>query len=321
VKELIDLLSDLMETPSDIRDVARLAALSTRHLRLEASPYSIWMAVLEEARKQEKIGTVLEIMSDRYPAARDKIRNAVAGFEGPNIPDRDWRGFAEGAEALEKLMGKQATFLPIAFLEIGLARSRAVARIARKGGLGSGFLISGNVLLTNFHVLPSAEAASEARVQFNFQQTHDGLSAEVDEYELNPDAGFAVSPANGGDDWAAVRLKGNPGARWGEIALAETSVAANDYVNIIQHPQGMPKQIALYHNIVTYADDRRVQYLTDTLPGSSGSPVFDSLWRLVALHHSGGWLSEPGTKKVLFRNEGIAAKALLSGLNAAGLLK
>ena len=37
-------------------------------------------------------------------------------------------------------------------------------------------------------------------------------------------------------------------------------------VAIIQHPSGMLKQVALHHNLVTYADDSRLQYLTDTLP-------------------------------------------------------
>jgi V8-like Glu-specific endopeptidase len=92
------------------------------------------------------------------------------------------------------------------------------------------------------------------------------------------------------------------------------------YVNIIQHPAGQSKVIALYHNVVAYVDDRRVQYLTDTLPGSSGSPVFDSQWRVVALHHSGGWLTEPGSKKAFFRNEGIHVHCLRAGVMAAGLL-
>jgi V8-like Glu-specific endopeptidase len=67
---------------------------------------------------------------------------------------------------------------------------------------------------------------------------------------------------------------------------------------------------------VTYSGEDRVQYLTDTLPGSSGSPVFDSEWNLVALHHSGGWMKEPGSfsKSTLFRNEGIAIQKVIDGL-------
>jgi V8-like Glu-specific endopeptidase len=97
-------------------------------------------------------------------------------------------------------------------------------------------------------------------------------------------------------------------------------VAAGDRVNIIQHPGGGPKQLAFFHNVVAFADDSRIQYLTDTLPGSSGSPVFDKDWRLVGLHHSGGWLPEPGSKQTYYRNEGININVVLKGLEAANLL-
>ena len=82
---------------------------------------------------------------------------------------------------------------------------------------------------------------------------------------------------------------------------------------IIQHPGGGPKQIALAHNLVTFVNHQFVHYLTDTMPGSSGSPVFNEAWQVIALHHSGGWLREPGGKEQLFRNEGIAIEPLLSG--------
>jgi V8-like Glu-specific endopeptidase len=57
-----------------------------------------------------------------------------------------------------------------------------------------------------------------------------------------------------------------------------------------------------------------VQYITDTLPGSSGSPVFNDDWRIVALHHSGGNIPEPSTNSIHFRNEGIRIGAILADL-------
>jgi hypothetical protein len=41
-------------------------------------------------------------------------------------------------------------------------------------------------------------------------------------------------------------------------------VQAGDFVNIIQHPDGGPKQITLYHNVITAVRDMLVQFLTDT---------------------------------------------------------
>ena len=47
--------------------------------------------------------------------------------------------------------------------------------------------------------------------------------------------------------------------------------------------------------------------------------MFDSEWRLVALHHAGGNLTEPATGQMFFRNEGIHVKALIRGLRKVGL--
>ncbi len=49
-------------------------------------------------------------------------------------------------EGLEKILGEQNTLLPIAFLELGLERAKAVGRLVVEGGkdgaeLGTGFLV------------------------------------------------------------------------------------------------------------------------------------------------------------------------------------
>ena len=119
------------------------------------------------------------------------------------------------------------------------------------------------------------------------------------------------------DDWSAVRVADRPSQQWGALGLAAADVKVGDRVNIIQHPNGLPKQISFYSNVVMYAGGNRVQYLTDTEPGSSGSPVFDHNWEVVALHHSGGWLPEPGstdTTRQFYRNEGILIDTVISGL-------
>ena len=63
-------------------------------------------------------------------------------------------------------------------------------------------------------------------------------------------------------------------------------IMPSEYVNIIQHPRGRPKEVALQDNRVVKVDHVVVHYSCDTEPGSSGSPVFDNQWRLVALHHA-----------------------------------
>jgi hypothetical protein len=81
-----------------------------------------------------------------------------------------------------------------------------------------------------------------------------------------------------------------PILRWGE-----EDGKPGTYANSIQHPQGGLKQIAFRNNDIFEtttekppADAARfLHYRTDTLPGSSGSPMLDDKWKVIALHHSG----------------------------------
>lgn len=60
-----------------------------------------------------------------------------------------------------------------------------------------------------------------------------------------------------------------------------------DTVIIIQHPKGKNKQIALNDKVIEYGLYKNfLRYKTDTDYGSSGSPVFNTRWELVALHHA-----------------------------------
>ena len=72
------------------------------------------------------------------------------------------------------------------------------------------------------------------------------------------------------------------------VLIDKTPVVFSDgiYVplNIIQHPSGHPKRVALRNNLLTGADDETIRYFTDTVTGSSGSPVFNDEWQVIGLH-------------------------------------
>jgi V8-like Glu-specific endopeptidase len=150
--------------------------------------------------------------------------------------------------------------------------------------------------------------------QFNYQRTVAGLDAPFEEFSIDTAVPLRTSKDN---DWSAVRIKGDA-SKWGELDMKPMTVKVGDHVNIIQHPGGAQKQISFVANVVAFVGGGRVQYLTDTLPGSSGSPVFDTDWNLIALHHSGGWLTEPNavTKSTYYRNEGIAIDTIIQDLAA-----
>jgi V8-like Glu-specific endopeptidase len=62
--------------------------------------------------------------------------------------------------------------------------------------------------------------------------------------------------------------------------------------------------------------EHRLQYTTDTLPGSSGSPVFNDAWKVVALHHAGGNLVTNPRGDRMFANQGILMAKILERLKS-----
>ena len=127
---------------------------------------------------------------------------------------------------------------------------------------------------------------------------------------LTPDRFFIT---NSDLDYTIVACDGAPIAGVDAIPLlrSPSTVTRGERVNIIQHPRGRPKEIAIRHNEVIRILDSVIRYRTDTEPGSSGSPVFNDTWDLVALHHAG--FADPGGRA---RNEGIRIAAIVTDLQA-----
>jgi endonuclease G, mitochondrial len=199
--------------------------------------------------------------------------------------------------ALERVLGKN-DLMPIHFLEAGIRVARTVCRIQIRNaaggtlGFGTGFLVSPNLLLTNNHVLGQQEAAAFSRAEFDFQEALDGRNGESAFFALDPRR-FFISDRELDYTLVAVNPIGTAGAElrrfgWNRLIAEQGKAIIGEYVTIIQHPNGSPKHIALRENrIVDIPNELFVHYETDTAPGSSGSPVFNDQWEVVALHHSG----------------------------------
>ncbi|WP_166028339.1 endonuclease [Streptomyces chilikensis] len=205
---------------------------------------------------------------------------------GPNAFGADVLG-------LERLMGRN-DLTGVAFLEGGHLASRPIGRIALKvpGGVrhGTGFMVSPSLLMTNNHVLRTADEAARAVIEFNFQAGLDGRPLNPAVFPLEPQKFFATDRDL---DFTVVAVAGRNQANeelaefhWLPLDGAEGKAVLGEFVNIIQHPNGEPKQLALRENQIVDVLDRFLHYVTDTAPGSSGSPVFNDQWEVVALHHS-----------------------------------
>ncbi|MCU0507684.1 MAG: trypsin-like peptidase domain-containing protein [Anaerolineae bacterium] len=228
-------------------------------------------------------------------------------------------------DGLEVVIG-EVNFLPAWFLSVGARTAAAVCKIEASGvnyqGVsgswsGTGFLVSPNILLTNNHVLNSADVARAATCIFNFQAERDGAIAATRGYRLDADRLFITSPARGGLDFTFVWVKDEPGAEFGWVSLDRNAftIVDREYVNVIQHPSGRPKTLVLQDNRVRRQDETTVHYTSDTEPGSSGSCVFNNLWTPVALHHASRPApAEEAAAGFKYLNEGIKFSAIATYL-------
>jgi len=84
-------------------------------------------------------------------------------------------------------------------------------------------------------------------------------------------------------------------------------------VYVIGHPSGSGMAFSQQDNLLLDHEDPRVHYRAPTRHGSSGSPVFNSDWELLALHHYGHkqMAKLHGAAGFYSANEGIYIKAIL----------
>jgi endonuclease G len=284
---------------------------------------------------------------------RERLAAAVAAY-GPVVaapPELvamriDHLGRGSEITDLERLVGGN-DLVSVRFLSSGVTAAATVGRISLDGaigvptGFGTGSLVSPRLLLTNHHVLASAEAAATAVVEFGFEEVALAQRRPGETYALDPGALFltdadldftlvAVAPVSAG----GRRLEDH-----GHNRLIEQTgkVLVGEPLNIVQHPDGGPKVVALRENSLLTILDDFLHYRADTNPGSSGAPVYNDQWQLVALHHSGvprkdaegRWLTRDGSVWTeamgedavdWIANEGVRISRIIARLKAAPLM-
>jgi len=320
--QLNDALSDLVPNKDGITKYVKASGLKPQFIDTSGNAMDVWSNVLSEADKNSKVDELVKSVLNTYPD-NPFLKSALATKEidyslSPDIDKiSKWQDVSE--ETLEVLTMGRSTLLPVNFLARGVQKSKAVGKVEIKIGsnrvnVGTGFLfkvkgINDLFFITNYHVINDRKDIDKTKVIFDYELDIDGNSIASKSFRIDENRAWYCSPVNEYDTTIFNLIDDhNELESYGYIELKEIVIAQNDFVNIIQHPGGEMKQISLYHNIVTNTSERVVQYLTDTLKGSSGSPVFNSDWEVVALHHSGGG-NKPGEpvlpEGIKSRNEGI----------------
>src|SRR6185312_6127502 len=179
----------------------------------------------------------------------------------------------------------------------------------------------------------AVEVVLIAEFSFGYEHDFDGVLQEPVRFNLRP---HEIFYSNAELDFTFVAVtplsdESVPIARYGILPLIPLSGKAVDgeWVTIIQHPGNEPKQIAIRASQIIGLDpkyvpgvdlDHFIHYSTDTEPGSSGSPVLNDQWQVLALHHKavpapedpGGQSKEP----TWIANEGVRISAMFKHLKS-----
>jgi V8-like Glu-specific endopeptidase len=305
-----DLLSqlDLDGTPraTAVRTIQRLITFGQDQPGREALGVLINKLIASRGGGEE--ANFLRELLSQYPFTTHPVAvRAMAGWHGKEADDA----------IAEKIIGEN-TLRDIYVLEVLLDLARGVVRVLGPE-TGTGFLISEDLLITNQHVIGSIAIAKKCAFQFNYQLDRTGRSMPIQTARALDEGIFRTSPMalrnarSDALDYTIVQLASVPsGAR--HLTVTPAAIRRDSRVTIIQHPGGDYKKISMQNNFVEYVDDFVVQYTTSTEPGSSGSPVLNDDLDVVAIHHSGGHLTEPGTMRRYFRNEGVRMSIILEDL-------
>ncbi|WP_428675526.1 DNA/RNA non-specific endonuclease [Reyranella sp.] len=199
---------------------------------------------------------------------------------------------------VERRMGASLDWVGLAPSEQARKAGRPVARIVSSTapniepeGFATGFLVSTDLLMTNWHVFPTRTDAVGCGANFLHELTERGLARGLT-FALEPERFFLSDRSL---DFAVIAVapltdRGEALSDLGQITLIEArpKILKGQPVNIIQHPEGQPKRYAVAQNrlVDILEAEGFLQYETDTLEGSSGAPAFSEHWELVALHHA-----------------------------------
>lgn len=230
-----------------------------------------------------------------------------AGGEEPTRLGKAKKSLSEAGARFEAVFG-QNNLSDVYALELAWARQSAVCWVDR--GPASGFLVARDLLVTNNHVLRRAEEAEGVICRFNYQLDRQRKPAPFEEFIADPTNAFWTHEDL---DVTFVGVQGEPGAKYTPLSLSRRAPRLGGSAIVIQHPGGMPKQVGLGDTEIKALPEggKRIQYLTDTLPGSSGSPIFDEFFNVIGLHHSSTLTPD---QNQYFRNEGIAWRSILEAV-------
>ena len=169
-----------------------------------------------------------------------------------------------------------------------------------------------SVILTNHHCVPNTSPnirkyGQIINVTLVIDYYDETRTSTVQRYRVN------VNPllSDSARDFSYLSVEGFPGRDYGVATIGADPPKPGASLLVIHHPGGLPKHVTRGGCRAAFpvsTDDSNVQlfHLCDTLPGSSGAPIF-SKNAMVGIHRAGATVTGPGAV-----NYGVLMAALMN---------
>lgn len=328
--ELVRLMAVQYTDAMDAIAVAAKHGVDPLDLRRDLSPRNLWREILRRAAVAGGTRSLVQEARDaqpknpRVPFLDALLADETAPVSAERVADPP-RKEVTRKEALlffDDLtieIGRVGAL--VATLQAVATKAPSVCRLrvetATTKSFGTGFRVGKDAILTNEHVL-HPDGGRALSIFADFGAETDGAGAMLAPTSRSCDVDSVVADAD--DDWGIIRVEGLLDD-WPIVPLDDAPAPKkNDATYILQHPGGQTKRLGFVRNLITDVNDRSVEYLTDTQPGSSGAPVFDAAGRVIALHYLGGEPVAIAGKGPLSKNEGIRISRVLAGLAARNIV-
>lgn len=228
------------------------------NLRLDAQP-NIFTLALVAAFKSYKISN----QKNNYHPVINLLESLVGLAEIYGLSD-------EGLKLCDRLINQGKENFK------ALIVRNAVGRIEspQGTGIGTGVLVAKNLLLTCNHIFTKTRVQT-AWIRFGYKSDSYGTE---DAFELNLLNFVDKHPQL---DYALIRLQSTPSVP--PIRPVNVILDSGQKIRLIHHPKGQPVVISGLGEIVQVGEDY-IDHNLNTEEGSSGAPIFNDAWELVAIH-------------------------------------
>ena len=258
-------------------------------LGIEESRY-VFAALLGEVDQQTQYSLISEY--DLPLKALPLAAEAAIGYG----PDFEWLGPSESVQ-LQSFLKPPPVLIDIGVLQVVLERSTGVCRIefTQSDVRATGFLISPDLLLTNYHVFGKTDEelkANSPKAIFKFGKVT-VLGSEKDEAKgktFYPDEQTPIVIFNQTLDYALVHVQRSIQTinSISPIPIANDVPITGDELHLLGHPAGEAMKLAMSSEGIVYVSATKgiAQYTTPSQAGASGSPCFSDDWKAIVLHQS-----------------------------------